>query len=517
MDISDEVIPQLSTPDCVCVTKVAIVGKQSPKKRSKEKRNKKKQANSNKYFRSSIVVSYKFITFPGFEGSIRQIEKQIAGDESPDQIIHVVQDLIHAINLPKVIITDVVDICKFPGPSDKRTRSVSHASDQMPKTVPKRQNYGGPRANAGRPTNKEILQQKKRKTSKSLKKNKRYAKSKKRMRYKKEKSQKQTARAFARENRIAALEEALNGKTSLESLLQGEKTWMELTEYQQGRLYRQATAVLQFLKLVNQFVGSRHKFYIREIRQMACDRCSFFVTPTKLEKWHKQFTANGDKFSECLTGKWEREWLLDQTDLKLEALEFLNRFNDWKQTNDIDYLKIDEFHKWLNDDLLQLLTLQEMKGITWPVSKETARVWMHRLGFGWDTYKNDIYFDGHDRPDVVEFKNEHLMRMKGYQKRSHLFFRCSVENARNKYKFSDEDIDTYLVTVGDVSCVEIPIDKFDFDRNEIEFGGDHSITVERPIIIFVQDEAIFKSYDGAKKFWKQNGKQKLRKKVMEEV
>ena len=49
------------------------------------------------------------------------------------------------------------------------------------------------------------------------------------MRYEKEKSQKQTARAFARENRIAALEEALNGKTLLESLLQGEKTWMELT------------------------------------------------------------------------------------------------------------------------------------------------------------------------------------------------------------------------------------------------------------------------------------------------
>ena len=119
--------------------------------------------------------------------------------------------------------------------------------------------------------------------------------------------------------------------------------------------------------------------------------------------------------------------------------------------------------------------------------------------------------------DVVEFKNEHLMRMKGYQKRSHLFFRCSVENARNKYKFSDEDIDTYLVTVGDVSCVEIPIDKFDFDRNEIKFGGDHSITVERPIIIFVQDEAIFKSYDGAKKFWKQKGKQKLQRKVIEEV
>ena len=30
--------------------------------------------------------------------------------------------------------------------------------------------------------------------------------------------------------------------------------------------------------------------------------------------------------------------------------------------------------------------------------------------------------------------------------------------------------------------------------------------------MFVQDEAIFKSYDGAKKFWKQTGKQKIRKK-----
>ena len=42
-----------------------------------------------------------------------------------------------------------------------------------------------------------------------------------------------------------------------------------------------------------------------------------------------------------------------------------------------------------------------MKGIIWPVSIETARVWMHRLGFVWNTYKKDLYFDGHDRPDVV--------------------------------------------------------------------------------------------------------------------
>ena len=35
--------------------------------------------------------------------------------------------------------------------------------------------------------------------------------------------------------------------------------------------------------------------------------------------------------------------------------------------------------------------------------------------------------------------------------------------------------------------------------------GQTSCLVEKPIIMFVQDEAIFKSHDGAKKFWKQNG------------
>ena len=66
--------------------------------------------------------------------------------------------------------------------------------------------------------------------------------------------------------------------------------------------------------------------------------------------------------------------------------------------------------------------------------------------------------------------------------------------------------------MGDQSLVEIPIDKFDFDRNAIQFGGDVSITAVKPVIIIVQDEAIFRSYDGAKKFWKQKGRQKLRKK-----
>ena len=94
------------------------------------------------------------------------------------------------------------------------------------------------------------------------------------------------------------------------------------------------------------------------------------------------------------------------------------------------------------------------------------------------------------------------------------FFRFSLHFSicGGKYKFSEDHIKIYTVQMGDQSLVEIPIDKFDFDRNAIQFGGDVSITAVKPVIIIVQDEAIFRSYDGAKKFWKQKGRQKLRKK-----
>ena len=90
------------------------------------------------------------------------------------------------------------------------------------------------------------------------------------------------------------------------------------------------------------------------------------------------------------------------------------------------YTVLQFFHNFLNDELLQGLTVEELRAVTWPVRHKTARVWMHRLGFGFGTHIKDIYFDGYDRADVVEYKFGFLKRMDAYQKRSHLFFRSSV-------------------------------------------------------------------------------------------
>ena len=156
------------------------------------------------------------------------------------------------------------------------------------------------------------------------------------------------------EEKIRLLQEAIAGKTSLECLLEGDKKWSELTEYQQGRLFRQASAVLFYLELINQFhvhAQGKNRKYLPEIQQMACDLCPFKVSPRTLQKWHVDFTANGNKFSECLQGKWEREWLLEQHDLKLKAVEFLNHFDDWSKTREDEYLNVGEFQRFLNEEL----------------------------------------------------------------------------------------------------------------------------------------------------------------------
>ena len=126
---------------------------------------------------------------------------------------------------------------------------------------------------------------------------------------------------------------------------------------------------LHLLKLHRKFTFNARRLFANNIYKMVCALCPFQIAPHTLKKWYKDFVKNDDHFSECITGRWEREWLLDQTDLKLKAIYFLNRFSDCKHTEAEEYLTIDVFQLYLNETLLPTLTVQELKGITWPISQ----------------------------------------------------------------------------------------------------------------------------------------------------
>jgi len=50
------------------------------------------------------------------------------------------------------------------------------------------------------------------------------------------------------------------------------------------------------------------------------------------------------------------------------------------------------------------------------ISLATARRWLRREGFRYTSYKKGLYFDGHDRPNVVQYRHDiFLPRMKEYE------------------------------------------------------------------------------------------------------
>ena len=45
-----------------------------------------------------------------------------------------------------------------------------------------------------------------------------------------------------------------------------------------------------------------------------------------------------------------------------------------------------------------------------PISWETACVWMHALGFHCKAHSKNVHVDGHNRPDVLKWKEGYLVR-----------------------------------------------------------------------------------------------------------
>ena len=82
--------------------------------------------------------------------------------------------------------------------------------------------------------------------------------------------------------------------------------------------------------------------------------------------------------------------------------------------------------QYMECELLPQLHLKVSRGI----SLVTAHQWLHREGFKFTTHKKGVYFDGHDRPDVVDYRqNVFLPQMEEYSCR---LVRYSVEDPDNE-------------------------------------------------------------------------------------
>jgi len=122
-------------------------------------------------------------------------------------------------------------------------------------------------------------------------------------------------------------------------------------------------------------------------------------------------------------------------------------------------------------ELFPRIHLKAKKGI----SLATARRWLRREGFKYSTHKKGVYFDGHDHPDVVDYRqNVFLPKM---QECSHQLVRYSVE---------------------DPSYEELTVKPHNF--------------VEQRLVLCAHDEMTVQSHDAAKQYWVFDDEYRLRKK-----
>ena len=96
-----------------------------------------------------------------------------------------------------------------------------------------------------------------------------------------------------------------------------------------------------------------------------------------VREWRATFLANSGSFPETLQGKYQRTGVLwHNEELNKKACAFV-RAN--KAIKGRPNMKIACFARWVNEDLLPNHTLEP--GYPCRISQETARKWLHELGF----------------------------------------------------------------------------------------------------------------------------------------
>lgn len=57
------------------------------------------------------------------------------------------------------------------------------------------------------------------------------------------------------------------------------------------------------------------------------------------------------------------------------------------------------------------LSYQTILKLILKLSAKTARKWLNKMGFEFKRFTKGIYVDGHERPDVIEYRSKFLEQM----------------------------------------------------------------------------------------------------------
>ena len=125
-----------------------------------------------------------------------------------------------------------------------------------------------------------------------------------------------------------------------------------------------------------------------------------------VRRWRADFMLNGS-IPDSQQGHYQRSGVLWSCEsLNKKATTFVRANAHVKGRPN---LTTHSFCQWINETLLPNESLEP--GFPRRVSVETARRWLHELGFETLSSSKGLFFDGHEREDVVEARGAYLLKM----------------------------------------------------------------------------------------------------------
>ena len=148
----------------------------------------------------------------------------------------------------------------------------------------------------------------------------------------------------------------------------------------------------------------QHHHNLGKVESAESTAVALGIEKRSVTRWHKEYYREKGDISGDKRGKYTRLALLNQEDITRKSVKWLRE----KVHNAKYFLTAAKFQSWLNE---YLSTLNLPEHFPKAVSEVTAYRYLRKLGFHRRQYRQG-YTDGHDRPDVVEYRKLFLKKLK---------------------------------------------------------------------------------------------------------
>jgi hypothetical protein len=282
--------------------------------------------------------------------------------------------------------------------------------------------------------------------------------------------------------------------------------------------------------------------------QAVKDELSKF-NPQTVMVWYRELTKSSSlKFRRSERG---RHTVAARSPFE-EDESLMIQLKGWGRAN-LEKLSVDSAREWINETLLSKWTTEQLTNhhISYPVSPHIVSRWMGEAGFRYEAHRKSYYVDRHEAPDVVRTRNKYNVRCLELELREYCWVQIprkeydrrkkakKPQQAKREVKQEEEskkgkdshakiNVDKYVESMtyeyknekGE-EYVEIHVDMYtDYDTEDeylrdLPFGGNLSVRKPPdvlPLIVFGQDEAVYRSTSLCPHTWTIDGQTPLRTK-----